>query len=80
MNFVIVSDFLLAKIMDQKIYIKFYYENGIKCNKVLDILNTAFDESVVSKNNGLRMVLTSFKMAMKQLKMMSIMVILSHLQ
>ncbi|XP_076761881.1 protein GVQW3-like [Xylocopa sonorina] len=35
--------------MEQRIYIKFCYKNGIKCSNVLEMLNIALDYSTISK-------------------------------
>ena len=40
--FACVGDFLLSKKMDQRICIKFFVKNGIKCSKTLEMLKVAY--------------------------------------
>ena len=50
-SFVCVGDFLLLKKMDQRICIKFFVKNGIKCSKTLEMLKVAYSEYTVSQKS-----------------------------
>jgi hypothetical protein len=45
----VLGDFLLLKIMEQRVCINFCVKNGIKCSKTLEMLTVAYGESTLSK-------------------------------
>jgi histone-lysine N-methyltransferase SETMAR len=47
----VLGDFLLLKIMEQRVCINFCVKNGIKCSKTLEMLTVAYGESTLSKKN-----------------------------
>jgi len=47
----VLGDFLLLKIMEQRVCINFCVKNGIKCSETLEMLTVAYGESTLSKKN-----------------------------